>query len=158
MDPSEWMTVFRSAHERAKRGELKPEEHDKYLSMREELARSLVAAQRLNVPEGSPARKYFRVAQAFALELDNVNRTLTKDISRSGFSAMVPSIFKEGQLVSFKLTLGREQEPLSGRANIVSAPKVGAMVRASFCVDTLSDPDAERLETVLFDAVLARFK
>ncbi len=158
MDPSEWMNAFRVAHERSKMGGLNSSEKEKYVGMREELARSLVAAQRLTVPEGAPARRFFRVSQAFALELDNVSRTLTKDISRSGFSAMVPSSFKEGQRVSFKLTLGREQDPVTGQATIVAAPKVGAMVRASFSLETLAETEADRLETALFDAVLARFK
>ncbi len=158
MDPSDWMKAFRAAHERAKSGGLNDDERGRYMAMREELARSLVGAQRLAVPEGEPARRHFRVAQALALELDNVSRTLTKDVSRSGFSAMVPNSMKEGQRVSFKLTLGREQEPVTGHANIVSAPKMGAMVRASFAIESLPEQEGDRLETALFDAVLARFK
>jgi len=158
MDPSEWLARFRIAHERARSGQLKPEERARYLGMREELARSLVAAQGLTLPEGQNARKHFRVAQLFNVEVNNLYATVTRELSRSGFSALVTGPLKDGELVDFKLTLSRGTEPITGRAKVVAVLRQAGNWRVSFSVDKLSDADAERLEVALFDAVLARIK
>ncbi|MGQ0506098.1 MAG: hypothetical protein ACT4TC_12360 [Myxococcaceae bacterium] len=158
MDPSEWFTLFRATHEKFKKNELDKDDTGRYIAMREELARSLVAAQGLTVPDGTPARRFFRVAQAWSLEIDHVHRTLTRDVARAGFSAVVPAGFKEGQVVSFKLSMTRGQDPISGSAKIVAAPRAGSALRASFSIETLAETEGDRLETSLFDAVLTRLK
>lgn len=157
MDPSEWLAGFRVTHQRAKEGKLKPEERAKYLAMREEFARSLVAAQGLTVPEGQQARRYFRVAQLYALEVGNLYNTVTKELSRSGFSALITGTLKDSDRVDFKLTLARGAEPLVGQARVVSVVRQQGNSRVSFAIEALNEADAERLELALFDAVLARF-
>ena len=101
---------------RVKKGDASPEEKDRHLAMRREFARSLAAAQGLGVPDGQDARKHFRVAQVYNLEVNNAYRAVTRDISRSGFSALVPGSFKEGEEVLFSIQPGRgvdgDQEPV----------------------------------------------
>lgn len=157
MDPSQWMAGFRVTHEKAKAKQLTEDEHKKYLLMREELARSLIQAQALSVPEGQNSRKYFRVAQMYKIEISKTWQTMTKQVSRSGFSASLSSQLKVGQEVDFELTLAREGEPVTGKAKVVSAVKQGGW-NTSFSIEYMSEANAERLESALFDAVLSRFK
>ncbi len=157
MDPSQWIAAFRVTHEKAKANQLTDDQRKTYLAMREELARSLVSAQALKVPEGENSRKYFRVAQMYKLEIDRTYQTMTKEISRAGFSAMMPKELKVGQRVGFSITLKRDVDPVSGEAKVVAAQKVGQW-RVDFSIDLMNEPNTERLESALFDAVLARFK
>ena len=158
MDPAQWIAAFKVTHEKAKRGELKDDEQKKYLGMCEELARSLMAAQGMSPPEGVPARRSFRVAQVFPIEIENVERTMTREVSGLGFTATVNGTFKEGQQISFALTLKRGEDPMQGMATVISALRVGgnnSRVSANF--NKLTQPQAERLEKALIDAAVARF-
>ncbi len=158
MDPSEWIARFRITHENAKAKKLSDEERKTYLNMREELARSLVNAQALSVPEGQNARKHFRVAQLYQVEINNIYKTVTRELSTSGFSAMVATELKPGQVVPFNLWINRADEPITGQAKVVGGVKAGGAFRTSFLIEVISEANAERLESALFDAVLARFR
>ena len=92
MDPKAWLTQFRVLHDKARRNQLKDEERRRYMDAREQLARTLCAAQGLTTEPGKTARQSFRVAHAFQIELSlNAGpvRIVTLDISRGGFSALV---------------------------------------------------------------------
>jgi hypothetical protein len=156
MDPKDWMAGFRAAHQKAKAKQLSESDRKAYLEMREELARSLVSAQSLSVPEGDNHRRHFRVAQMYKLEISKTYQTMTKNVSRSGFLASLATQLKVGQEVEFALTLGRDTEPVTGKAKVVAAQNQGTWL-TSFNIVSMSEPMAERLETALFDAVLARF-
>jgi hypothetical protein len=60
--------------------------------------------------------------------------------------------------VTFALTLGKGQEPVSGQAHVVSAIRQQGNSRISFAIDFVSEENGERLELALFDAVLLRLK
>lgn len=158
MEPTEWMTGFRATHEKAKAKQLSENQYKSYLEMREELARSLVAAQSLTVPEGQSSRRYFRVAQMLKIEIASTYQTMTRHVSRSGFSVTLATQFKVGEEISFSLTLTREGDPVTGKAKVVSAVKQGGGWLTSFSIEVISEANSERLESALFDAVLARFK
>jgi hypothetical protein len=157
MEPSEWMARFRVTHERSKANILNEDQMRDYLGMREELARSLISAQSLQTPDGAPARKHFRVAQMYKIEIATVSQAMTKMVSCSGFSVMMAAEMKVGQEEPFTLTLGRGITAVSGKAKVVSTSKQGQWL-ISFAITQIADADAERLESALFDAVLARFK
>ena len=157
MEPSQWIAAFRALHERVKKGDASALELERHLAMREELARSLASAQGLTVPAGQDARKHVRVAQVFNLEVNNVYRAVTRDISRSGFSALVTASFKEGEEVLFSIQPGRGVDPIQGRARVVSALKQTGNSKVAFAIISLAEASAERLEMALFDAALARF-
>ena len=158
MDPSEWISRFRITHEKAKAGGLNELERKQYLGMREELARSLVNAQSLSVPEGQNARRHFRVAQLFQIEVKNLYKTVTRELSTSGFSAMLAGELKPGDSVPFKLQVNRSAEPVTGIAKVINSVKAQGSFRTNFEIETMSDAHAEVLECALFDAVLSRFK
>ena len=158
MDPAQWIAAFKVTHEKAKRGELKDDEQKKYVGMCEELARSLMAAQGMSPPTGVPARRSFRVAQVYPVEIENVERTMTREVSCGGFTATVNGTFKEGQVISFALTLKRGEDPMQGTATVVSAPRIGgnsSRVTANF--NKLTDAQLDRLEKALIDAAVSRF-
>jgi hypothetical protein len=158
VDPTQWLAGFRELHAKHKQTPLADADLRRYHNMREELARSLVAAQGLTVPEGQNARRYFRVAQVLPLELNNLHKSVTRDISRIGFSAVVQGTFKEGERLSFIITLARGVEAATGSAHVVTSVRQQGSSRVSFAIDHLDDAAAERLEVALFDAVLSRLK
>src|SRR4051812_7749844 len=98
MDAADWMKQFKRFHEAMRDKKLGPEDLKDYLVMREQLAVSLVKGQGLLQPEGQPARRTFRVAQAYQVEIDGIIRTLTRDISVGGFSALITSSPKVGDI------------------------------------------------------------
>ncbi|MFZ5442737.1 MAG: hypothetical protein ACOZQL_22195 [Myxococcota bacterium] len=158
MDPAQWIAGFKILHEQMKKGLLKDDEQKKYVAMAEELARSLMAAQGMAPPSGVPARRAFRVAHVFPIEIDNVSRTMTREISCQGFTATVNGMFKEGQQISWALTLSRGTDPMQGMATVETAPRIGggsSRVTANF--NKLTEAQLQRLELALVDAALSRF-
>jgi hypothetical protein len=59
-------------------------------------------------------------------------------------------------VVGYTLKLPGGQEPLVGRARVVSVMRRLGNHRASFAFVDLSEKDLERLETALFDLALER--
>jgi hypothetical protein len=153
MDPAEWMVAFKRVHEHAK----KHGSDEKHKGMKEELARSLVAAQGLTVPEGQTHRKTFRIAQAWQLELDGMYKCLTRDVSGGGFSALVPGSFTFGQEVRFSIRIGGGQEPVTGTAKVVASVKQAGNSRVSFNIVSVPTADVDRFENAIFDSVLSRY-
>jgi hypothetical protein len=151
MDAEQWMLQFKHVHEEAK----KNGSGDRHRAMKDELARSLVQAQGLSVPEGQSHRKAFRVAQAWQLELNNGHKCITRDVSGGGFSAIVPTHFNVGEKVTFKMRVGGD--PVTGSASVVAAIKQAGNSRISFSIVSMPTAEAERFEDALFDCVLKRY-
>ncbi len=160
MDFSVWLTSFRELHERARRKLLTSEEHASYLEAREQLARSLLAAQGQSVPAGSMARRNFRVPKGMAVDISfrsGTIRSRTLDISSGGFSCMMPGNPLQAEHLGFVLWLpGEDEAPVVGRARIasVSTTESGPR-RTSFAFEFVSEEDYERLELMIFDLALA---
>lgn len=158
MDPSQWIAAFRTMHERARRGSLSEAEQKKYLSMRDELARSLMTSQSLNAPDGVPPRRAFRVAHIFPIELSGIHKTTTREISCLEFSAVVGASFKEGDRFGFTINLSRAAAPLAGFAIVKGVVRqTNNSVRITCAFDALGDAQLATLELALFDAALSRF-
>ena len=158
MDPSQWIAAFRITHEQARRGTLTEAESKKYFGMRDELARSLMASQSLNVPEGVPPRRAFRVAHIFPIELSGLYKTTTREISCLEFSAVVGASFKEGDRFSFTINLSRAAEPFAGFAIVKSVVRqTNNSIRITCAFDALGEARLAILELALFDAALSRF-
>ncbi|MBE2251557.1 MAG: PilZ domain-containing protein [Myxococcus sp.] len=151
MDAEAWMIKFKQVHEAAK----KSGSNDNHRAMKEELARSLVQAQGLTVPDGQMHRKAFRIAQAWQLELNDTYRCLTRDVSGGGFSALVPASLNVGDEVRFSLKIGGE--PVTGTATVVAAIKQLGNSRVSFTIGSMDKDHVERFENALFDCVLSRY-
>ena len=160
MDFSVWLTSFRELHERARRRLHTSEERALYLEAREQLARSLLAAQGHNLQPGASARRNFRVPKGLSVDVSFRSgsvRSRTVDISSGGFSCMLPRAFGGSEEPSgFVLWLpGQEEEPVVGRARIVAlAGSEDVPRRASFTFAQLGEDDLERLEMLIFDLAL----
>ena len=147
------MVQFKKVHEFAK----KNGSDEKHKGMKEELARSLVAAQGLTVPDGQTHRKTFRIAQAWQIELDGMYKCLTRDVSGGGFSTLVPGSFTVGQEVRFSVRIGNGLEPVTGTSKVVASVKQTGNSRVSFNIVSMPDADVERFENAIFDCVISRY-
>jgi hypothetical protein len=159
MDFSVWLTSFRELHERARRKLHTSEEHAEYLEAREQLARTLLAAQGQSPQPGASARRNFRVPKGMNLDLSfraGPVRSRTLDVSSGGFSCMLEGELQESEPCGFVLWLpGPEDEPVVGRARIValSSSEPGPR-RVSFTFSDVSEEDRERLEMMIFDLAI----
>ena len=109
MEPVQWLASFKVLHDQNRRGGLNPSEKKKYLQMRDELARSLMQSQNLTVPTNVAPRRALGVAQLFSIELQNVHRVMTRELSCTGYVALVPATFGVGLAPEPRL-----QGPLQG--------------------------------------------
>jgi hypothetical protein len=155
---SEWLSSFRSLHEKARRRALGPGEEHTYKVGRDELARALLAAQRLQVKSGQTARQTLRVARALQIEVDLLTsreKTVTVDLSTGGFSTLLAKAPPLGDVVGISLRLPAT-EPLVCKARITDVKPMPGHVRVAGQFTDLSAEERERLEVFIFDCVLAQ--
>jgi hypothetical protein len=155
---SEWLSAFRELHERARRGSLGPGELATYRNGRDELARALLAAQRLTLKSGETPRQALRVARALQIELDlptSRERAVTIDLSTGGFSALLTKAAPLGDDLGVALRLPAA-EPVVCRARITDARPQAGHVRVAASFVNLQAAERERLELFVFDTVLAQ--
>ncbi len=158
MSLSEWLATFRHMHEKVRQGQLEGEELDAYRAGRDELARALLAAQRLTLRPGETPRRALRVSRALQLDLDLVTsrqRAVTIDLSTGGFSCLLAKAPPMGEEVGFSLRLPAS-DPLVGRARVQDVRALPGNVRVSFQFVGLGEAERERLEMFVFDTVLAQ--
>ncbi len=153
-----WLPELRDLQARVQRGEASEEDLRRQRELQGELGACLRAAQNLAVPAGLEPRRDFRVSCSFPVEVARLDRTVTHDLSVSGFSALVPCRFREGQEVAFSLRLAPGEAPVSGVARVVSVERDPASVtsRACFAFLALASDASRRLEEAVFGAALAR--
>jgi hypothetical protein len=155
---SDWLSAFRELHERARRGALTASEQVAYRSGRDELARALLAAQRLTLKSGETPRQALRVSRALQVELDLPaarHRSVTIDVSTGGFSTLLDKAPPVGDDMGVSLRLPAA-DPVVCRARITDARPQGAHVRVAVRFEGLPPADRERLELFVFDTVLAQ--
>jgi hypothetical protein len=155
----EWILSFRALHEKARRGKLQGAEVARYRSGRDELARALLVAQRLQLRPGETARRALRVSRALQVELElgtGQQRAVTIDLSTGGFSCLLPRAPALGDDVGFTLRIPLI-DPIVGRVGVQDVkPMAAGNVRVSFMFKTISDADRDRVELFVFDTVLAQ--
>jgi len=155
---SEWLISFRQLHEQARQGQLQGRELATYRAGRDELARALLAAQRLTVRPGETPRRALRVARALQLDLDFVTsreRAVTIDLSTGGFSCLLARAPPVGEEVGFSLRMPAS-DPLTGRARVQDVKILPGNVRVSFAFLNQGEAENERVELFVFDTVLAQ--
>jgi hypothetical protein len=156
---ADWIKNFREQHERARRGTLKPEEEPGYHAAREELARAMLAAQRLNLKPGEKPRHKLRVARALQLDMEfegSSHRSVTLDVSVGGISTVLAGSPGLGNTVKATLRLPATG-PLPCRLRITDVKPQDGSVRIAASFVDLPAADMERLEFFIVDAVLAMF-
>ncbi len=155
---AQWLLEFRQLHEKARRSQLSEREQQVYRSGRDELARALLAAQRLTLRPGETPRRALRVGRALQVDLDLLTsreRAVTIDLSTGGFSCLLAKAPPVGDEVGFSLRLPAS-DPLAGRARVTDVKVLPGNVRVSFQFANASESDRERLELFVFDTVLAQ--
>ncbi len=158
MSLAEWLSTFRDMHERARRAQLNPREAAVYRAGRDELARALLAAQRLTVKPGETPRQALRVSRALQVDLDLPTshvKAVTIDVSTGGFSTLLSKSPSLGEEVRFSIRMPAS-EPLAGQCRVTDVKAQTGNVRVSFRFAGLSDADRERMEIFVFDTVLAQ--
>jgi PilZ domain-containing protein len=157
---ADWLRQFRALHEKAKAGALMGADLSAYRSGRDELARALLAAQRMALPSGVRPRQALRVPRALQADLqfpDGDVRAMTVDVSAGGFAALMAKPPKVGEELKVALRIPGG-EPLRSDARVIEVRAQVGNARASFQLVGLEEADAERLELLVFDAVLAQLQ
>ncbi len=155
---AEWLAAFRDLHEKARRKQLGPGEEATYKAGRDELARALLAAQRLTIKPGETPRQALRVARALQVDLDMLTsreRAVTTDLSTGGFATLLAKAPPLGDEVGVSLRLPAT-EPLVCKARVTDAKAMGNHVRVALQFVNLDPAERERLELFVFDTVLAQ--
>ncbi|MHB1847236.1 MAG: PilZ domain-containing protein [Deltaproteobacteria bacterium] len=157
-----WLASFRKAHEQARGGGLSPAERDEYQKGRNELARLVVAAQQLTLKPGETPRQALRVAKALQLDLalpGGSQRSMTQDLSIGGFSAYLAKAVPAASVVAGSLRLPGGAGLLALKCRVVDcqARKQGNY-RVAFAFEPLPPDELEKLELVVFDAVLEQLR
>jgi hypothetical protein len=155
---TDWLLGFRQLHEKARRGQLRDADLARYRTGRDELARALLAAQKLQLKPGEVPRRALRVARALQLDLDfgtAAHRAVTSDISTGGFSCLLAASPPLGEEARFTLRMPAA-EPLSGRVRVQDVKPNQGNARVSLAFVGLTDDDRERVELFVFDTVLAQ--
>ncbi len=155
---AQWLLEFRQLHEKARRGQLRERELQVYRDGRDELARALLAAQRLTLRPGEIPRRALRVARAMQVDLDlgtSRERAVTIDVSTGGFSCLLAKAPPVGDEVGYAIRLPAT-DPVAGRARVTDARAAPGNVRVSFQFVGQTDGEKERLELFVFDTVLAQ--
>jgi hypothetical protein len=157
MGLADWLRVFRALHEKAKKGELTGTDAEDYRAGCDELARALIAAQKLALKPGETPRHVLRVARALQVTLEtkiSTVRATTIDVSVAGFSVL----------------LGKPPPPeeqtatlrVPGVEPVVAAVMPGEIrqqpgsVRVAFLFQNLPERSRERLEMLVIDTALSQ--
>lgn len=160
MSFAEWLKLFRKLHEEAKRGQLQGSSLAEYLEARNELARALLAAQHVALEPGLQPRQHLRAARAMQADLtffDGTLRVVSRSFSSGGFAAALPKAQRPGEEVKVSLRLPGG-EVLQAEARVVESKAQAGNAHVSFKFVGLPAADAERLEMLVFDAVLEQLQ
>ena len=156
MGLADWLAAFRDLHEQARADALSPRDWVTYREGREELARALLAAQRLALKPGETPRQALRVALALQVDLEwpkGQVRALTIDLSAGGFATLLAKAPATSDDVKYTLRLPGGSE-LSGVARVADVLAHPSNVRVALAFRDLAESDRDRLELVIFDTVL----
>jgi CheY-like chemotaxis protein len=150
---------FRELHAEARAGKLRGEHRELYRTLRDDLARAFLAMQNLPFAlRGSP-RRHLRVPAVLPVVLDvraTKVQAATLDLGPGGFAATFPVKLERDDEVHFVLHVPKER-PLAGRARVAHVTTTPAgRHRAGFVFFALPREDAERVELLVFDTVLAQ--
>jgi hypothetical protein len=157
MSLADWLRVFRSLHERAKKGELTGTDAEDYRAGSDELARALLAAQKISLRPGEVPRHVLRVARALQVNLEtkvSSARATTIDVSVVGFSVLLGKIPpNEPQTATLRVP---GAEPIVAEVVPGELKQQPGTVRVAFLFQKLPDSAKARLEMLVMDTALSQ--
>jgi hypothetical protein len=157
MGLADWLRVFRALHEKAKKGELAGTDAEDYRAGCDELARALIAAQKLTLRPGEAPRHVLRVARALQVNLEtkvSSVRATTIDVSVAGFSVLLgkPPPPDE-QTATLRVPGG---DPVVAAVLPGESKQQPGNVRVAFLFQKLPEPARQRLEVLVIDTALSQ--
>jgi hypothetical protein len=158
MSLADWLRVFRTLHERARKHELQGKELDEYRAACDELARALLAAQKLTLKPGEKARHVLRVARALQVTIEGKVtsvRATTVEISVAGFSALLAKVPPRDDELTAALRIPGLDKPLTASVTAGEAKQLGGTVRVPFLFGNIPDEARAQLELLVIDTALA---
>ncbi len=151
---------FRDLHKRAKAGALSPPDLIAYHAVRDKLAHLLLSAQHIALLPGQRPRRTLRVARALQVDIefyDGAVRAMTLQVSSGGFAAPLVSAPRLHEDVKVALRIPGAQ-PLQAAARVVAVREYLGNAGTSFQFVDLDASEAERMEMLVFDAVVDQFE
>jgi len=158
MSFGDWLRVFRALHDKAKQGALSKDDAEAYRGGCDELARALMAAQRVAPAPYEAPRHALRVARALQVELEGpaaLVRAMTLDVGVGGFSAILAKPPQPGEELKATLRIPGGTPLVAQVVPAESRPQPGA-TRATFTFKKLSDADRAVLELLVMDTALSQ--
>ncbi len=158
MSFSDWLRLFRTLHEKAKKGGLSAADAEIYRGGCDELARALMAAQRLSAKPGEAPRHALRVARAVQVDLETPLshvRSMTVDLGVTGFSVLLAKPPRAGEEQTATLKLPERPPLVTPVVSGETRPQPGS-VRVAFAFKKLSDADRAALELLVIDTALSQ--
>jgi hypothetical protein len=157
MSLANWLRVFRTLHERAKKGELGGVDAEDYRAGCDELSRALLAAQKISLKPGELPRHALRVARALQVNLEtkvSSARATTIDVSVAGFSVLLGKAPpNEPQTATIRLP---GAEPIVVEVLPGECKQQTGSVRVAFLFQKLPDAAKARLEMLVIDTALSQ--
>lgn len=158
MGLADWLRVFRTLHESARKGALAGPDADDYRAGCDELARALMTAQRLAPKAGEAPRHALHVARALQADLESPLlrvRATTIDLFANGFSAILakPPAASEELACTLRLPGGA---PIVAPVLATEVKAQAGSVRVSFAFKALTADDRERLTLLVIDTALSQ--
>jgi hypothetical protein len=158
MTLADWLRVFRTLHEKAKKGELSGTDADDYRAGCDELARALMAAQKLTPKPGEAPRHALRVARALQVDLEtpvSKVRGMTVHLSVAGFSVLLAKAPAAGEehTASLRIPGGDAMVAPVLPGELKQQP---GTVRVAFAFRKLDDEQRRRLELLVIDTALSQ--
>jgi PilZ domain len=153
----DWIQNFQQLHDRARKNELADPELREYQREREELAATLLAAQKLDLKAGQAARQSLRVPLSLPIEITiggSTWRASTIDISVGGFATILRHGPSAGEFANVTLFIPDNRGSLPVTALVGGVQRQGPLYRTSFIFGRLSLEAKERLAFLVFDTVL----
>ncbi len=157
MGLADWLRVFRTLHEKAKKGELTGADAEDYRAGCDELARALLSAQRLTLKPNEVPRHVLRVARALQVNLEtkvSSVRATTIDVSVTGFSVLLGKVPpNEEQTATVRIP---GAEPIVVGVMPGEWKQQPGTVRVAFLFQKLPDAARARLELLVIDTALSQ--
>lgn len=161
MDFAKWLSEFRVAHQKAKKDQLSPQERDRYLADRNELARAVLASQKIQIRAGQQPRTLLKASRVLPVEIEingRMRALMTLEVSAEGFSALTGDTPANDRPVQFSLKVPTAREPVTGEAMLVQATKQMSSYRCQLRFEGLGEIARESIEMLVFDDLLDHLK